>query len=58
MYGRDDVFFCFCLSYLTAISVWNTDEEIEREPTTGHDRTDMRFEQDIIGILIRNQAAS
>ncbi len=38
MYGRDEVFFFF-LSYLTAFSVWNTDEEIKkREPTTGHDR--------------------
>lgn len=31
-------FFNFFFSYLSAFSVWNTDEEIERQPTTGHDK--------------------
>lgn len=31
-------FFFLFLSYLTALSVWNTDEEIERRPATGHDK--------------------
>lgn len=28
----------FLLTYLTAFSVWNTDEDTERKPTAGHDK--------------------
>lgn len=28
----------FLLTYLTAFSVWNTDEDTETEPTAGHDK--------------------
>lgn len=35
---REERMGVFFLTYLTAFSVWNTDEESEREPTTGPDK--------------------